>query len=290
MCRSSASGGGAILRVIEGDVHVGVLMSALTARPLGASSARSRYDRSGLIARTHGAFDRGRQAGLGPVAGEEDIRPLCARIRPFARSAPASRRRSRGFSLTICQGGRSAASPVSAAASRQISAASSSRGRSISRSALLMVTESRSGKANSHSISALTTPRIARLAARRRDMEMDIENGAKFVWRRQAGKQVLRDPWRRAEDHGVVRAELSCVRRRNRARRRASPRNGSPEGDRRSRTATPRAARKASAGSMKLPRESMAGEQRVAGLAPPRRASRAAKPRSARPSFPRDLC
>ena len=47
-----------------------------------------------------------------------------------------------------------------------------------------------------------------RLAARRRDLEMDIENAAKFVRRRQARKEVLRDPWRHAEDHGIVRAEL----------------------------------------------------------------------------------
>src|SRR5580704_9156067 len=46
------------------------------------------------------------------------------------------------------------------------------------------------------------------LTARRRDLEMDIENAAKFVWRRQARKEFLRDPWRHAEDHGIARAKL----------------------------------------------------------------------------------
>ena len=121
------------------------------------------------------------------------------------------------------------------AASRQISAASSSRGRSMSRSALLIVTESRSGKANSHSMSAVDDAEDRRLPGRRRDAEMDVEDGAEFVRRRQARKEVLRDPWRDGEDHANRPApSVLHASGRSRARRRASPRSGSPAGGRRS--------------------------------------------------------
>ena len=36
---------------------------------------------------------------------------------------------------------------------------------------------------------------------------MDIEDAAKFVRRRHARKKVLRDPWRHADNHGIVRAK-----------------------------------------------------------------------------------
>ena len=122
----------------------------------------------------------------------------------------------------------------------------------MSRSALLMVTESRSGKANSHSIWPLTTPRIAGWPG----------GGATWKWTlrwrgirpapSRPGKEVLRDPWRHGEDHGVFRAKrpASAVEvERDGARRPRSriARSRSPK-----RTAEPRAARKASAGSMKL--------------------------------------
>ena len=62
------------------------------------------------------------------------------------------------LSRTICHGGRGAAIPAILATSAQIVAANSSRGGSSRRSALLMVTESRPSKANSHSTRPLTTP------------------------------------------------------------------------------------------------------------------------------------
>ena len=39
-------------------------------------------------------------------------------------------------------------------------------------------------------------------------MEMDVQNGAEFVRRREPRKQVPGDPWRRGEDHVIVRAKL----------------------------------------------------------------------------------
>ena len=83
----------------------------------------------------------------------------------------------------------------------------------------------------------------------------------------EARKQVLRDPRRHADDHGVVLRRAAAARRRSRGRRRGRPRNGSPRRRSPKRTVEPRAARKASAGSMKLLREPMAGEQRMAGAA-----------------------
>ena len=76
------------------------------------------------------------------------------------------------------------------------------------RSALLIVTESRSGNANSHSISCVDDAEDRRLPEGRGDLEMNIENAAKFVRRRQARKEVLRDPRRHAEDQEIVGAEF----------------------------------------------------------------------------------
>ena len=57
----------------------------------------------------------------------------------------------------------------------------------MSRSALLMVTESRSGKANSHSISPLTTPRIAGWPRGGAIWKWTLTMRAEFVRRRQPG-------------------------------------------------------------------------------------------------------
>ena len=120
-------------------------------------------------------------------------------------------------------------------------------------------------------------------------MEMDIQNGAKFVWRRQAGKEVLRDPWRRAEDHGIVRAELLL-------RPVEVERNGAflLEPDRPKAVAepnrrTPRC-EKSERGIDETARKPMGGEQRVAGLSS-RGESLAQQSRGQRwPSFPGDRC
>src|SRR4051794_25752896 len=68
-------------------------------------------------------------------------------------------------SLTICHGGMSGPSPAISATSLQISAARLSRGMSMSRSAPLIVTDRRSGKAKSHSTSPFTTPCISGMPA-----------------------------------------------------------------------------------------------------------------------------
>ena len=148
----------------------------------------------------------------------------------------------------------------------------------MSRSALLIVTESRSGKANSHSISRVDDAQDRGLPARRRDLEMNVENGAKFVWRRQARKRSF------AIHGGTPRITESsapsscCVRSKSSATAR-SPQNGRPEGVRRTERADPRAARKASAGSMKLLRGR--GRRTAGGRPFPQpRESRATEPRS----------
>ena len=97
--------------------------------------------------------------------------------------------------------------PGDRATSCQIVRASSSRGMSSSRSAPLIVTESRSGKANSHSIRPLTTPIIGGRCWRRIEAEVRVDDGAEFRRRRQAGHQRGRRPRRHREDDGVVRAE-----------------------------------------------------------------------------------
>src|SRR3984957_18052490 len=105
------------------------------------------------------------------------------------------------------------------------------------------------------------------LTARRRDLEMDVENAAKFVWRRQVRKDVLRDPWGHAEDHGIARAKLLL-------RSVKVERNGAlaletdcpeavAETNRR-----PSRGEKGKRGVDEAAGEAMGGEQRVAGLSP----------------------
>ncbi len=103
----------------------------------------------GAVAGSNGTFDGGRQAGIGPIAGQEKIaRSACAapgRRASCSGVAAKVARRSR----TICQGGNSGGRPVIAATSLQIVCASASRGVSISRSAALIVTESGPGRRRS---------------------------------------------------------------------------------------------------------------------------------------------
>src|ERR1700727_2616306 len=145
-----------VLSMVEGDVH----REKLITRRLGAFAPEAITIEAALEPeRTAPSIVAGR-----PVWTQSPARTtLSHRVRESGRLASCAGVAAKvaRFSLTICQGGRSTGRPVNSAASRQISAASSSRGRSMSRSALLIVTESRSGKAKSHSISALTTPRIA---------------------------------------------------------------------------------------------------------------------------------
>ena len=217
-----------ILRMIEGDVHCERLMARRPRR----IRARCRNDRSRLIARTHRAFDRGWQAGLDPVAGEHNIRPSSARIRPFG---VLRRRRGEGRALFLDD-----------LPGRQIGRKTGQRRRlapDLGRKLIARTVDEPVGVADRDREPirkgeqpfdlGVDDAEDRRLPARRRDLEMDIENAAKFVRRRQARKEVLRDPWRHAEDHGIVRAKLllrPVKVERNGALR---PRNGSPEGGRR---------------------------------------------------------
>ena len=137
----------------------------------------------------------------------------------------------------------------------------------MSRSALLIVTESRSGKANSHSISPLTTPRMAGWPRGGAIWKWALRIAAKFVWRRHARKKVLRDPWRHADNHRIVRAK--------RLRRAVKvERNGALALE----TDRPQALAEANHGAARgengerrideAASEPMASEERVAGLSP----------------------
>ena len=239
-------------------------------------SARCRYDRSGLIARTHRAFDGGWQAGLDPVAGEQDIRPSRARIRPFG---VLRRGRGEGRALFLDdlpgrhigrETGRRRRLPPDLG--RERVARSVDEAVSVANGDREPIWESE----QPFDLSVHDAD-DRRLAARRLDMEMDIENGTKFVRRREARKEFLRDPWRRADDHKIVRAEflLRPIKvERNGAFRLEL---GSPGGGRRIEQESLRASRKASAGSMKLRPSPWAANSGWQAF-PPRRESRAAEP------------
>ena len=99
-------------------------------------------------------------ARIGPVSRKEQIAPTRRGARTLAVLLPASPQRSpaaRARSATVA---RRPASPRACATSRQIVAASSSRGASSSRSAPLMVIESRSGEREQPFGRAVQTPII----------------------------------------------------------------------------------------------------------------------------------
>ena len=118
------------------------------------------HEGGGALAGSDGTFDRGGQAGICPIAGQE--RDCCNWSRRPAGARPARRwrQRSRAARARSARAEASAAARSTLATSLQIFCASDSRGVSMSRSAALMVTESRPGKANIHSVVALSTPRI----------------------------------------------------------------------------------------------------------------------------------
>ena len=123
----------------------------------------------------------------------------------------------------------------------------SSRGASSSRSAPLIVTDSRPRKREQPFDGAVDDADHRRQRRRRIDAEMRVDDGTKLVGRRQAGHQLGRDQGRHGEDHGVVGAErdvvIAEVERRDAAcRRNARARSRWPK-----RTAASRACREAQA-------------------------------------------
>ena len=144
------------------------------------SPARTRF--------VHAVFGRGRLAFCSGVA------------------AKVARR-----SRTICHGGSGASRPRDACHFAPDQSASSSRGVSSSRSAPLMVTESRSGKAKIHSTVPLITPISGGKPLRRRNVEMRVDDGAELGRRRQAGDQRRRHRWRHGKNDGVLRLQRDCV-------------------------------------------------------------------------------
>ena len=108
-------------------------------------------------------------------------------------------------SLMTRQDGSWSESPVSAATSRQIVAASSSRGASMKRLASLTVTESRSWKANSHCVVALTTPRIGGVPAGGATLKCALRMALKVCGAKRPGTSVV------AICAGVAKTTMSCA-------------------------------------------------------------------------------
>ena len=67
-----------------------------------------------------------------------------------------------------------------------------------------MVTDSRSGNANSHSTVPFTTPMMGGKAGGGLDAEMRVDDGAEFRGRLQSRHEVRRDHRRHGKDHVVV--------------------------------------------------------------------------------------
>ena len=149
-------------------VERGVVRHAPPARPHGCREASWRLPTSGhrkprrLLARAHGALDRGRQAGVGPVAGEQEVAPAASRRRAVRRSWPASAAKVARCSLTIRPA--AAGSPAGPARARyrpRTGRRAPRVGWSASASAALTVRPTSWSRTNSHSRGAADQARAA---------------------------------------------------------------------------------------------------------------------------------
>ena len=109
------------------------------------------------MARAHGAFERRRQAGRGPIAGEEQVPPLRRGGRPTAFSAGVAGKGRAPLPHDLPRRHVARDPGHLRQPPARWSCARSMRGMSISRSALLIVTDSRPGNANIHSVVAFKT-------------------------------------------------------------------------------------------------------------------------------------
>ncbi len=236
-----------------------------------------------------GTFDRGGQAGVGPIAGQEQIAANWSRRPAGGRPARRWRRRSRGARARSARAAASAAARSTLATSLQIFCASASRGVSSSRSAALIVTESRPGKAKIHSVVAVEHADDRRLVGGRLDAEMRVDDGAELGRRLQAGHERGCGIRRHREDHDVLGDErdgiVAEIERIDLAAGMAQRMQLMAEAHRRRRA--PRG-RRAPARSHRA--QAVARDQRPAGaVRPPRCVSRITAPAS-RPSPPPGRC
>ena len=74
-----------------------------------------------------------------------------------------------------------------------------------------MVVATRPGKANTHSVVLLTSPRIGGWYGRRLDTEMRVDDGAKFGRRFEAGDQCGGRVRRDGQDHHVIVRESNAI-------------------------------------------------------------------------------
>ena len=234
-----------------------------------------------------------------PAARSRSSRPASARL-PNAVAAPGRlafslRRAPRRSRAARARSATAAVRPQCRRPARPRArsvAASSSRGCSSSRSAPLMVTDSRPGNANSHSTVPLTTPIIGGSlpAASRRKCALTMARNSVGAVR--SGTSDAADQRRHREDHARRRARartlsLAEIERRDPvALRSASARSRCSN-----RTVPPlRCRESASAGSIKRWRQALARDQRTAGLRRPQQRLADDARRRAAPSLPADRC
>ena len=149
---------------------------------------------------------------VGPVAGQHQIAPARSaapgRLASCAGVAAKVARRSR----TICHGGRRPAGRARRQPRCQIVCASIvARRRRSRRSAALMVTDRRPGKANIHSAVPLSTPRIGGRPAGGAMRKCALTMARNSVGTVEVRHQRRRDVGRHREDDGVVGAERDGV-------------------------------------------------------------------------------
>ena len=186
------------------------------------------------VAGPYRAFDRRRQAGCGPIAGEQEIIPSCLRPGPFGVLArqcgesgppfPHDLPRGQGVrnardlgDFPPDQGGEFLARRVE----QPVGAADGDR--------------QTVGKGEQPFGGAVDDAGHGRERRGRLEAEMRVDDGAKFGRRRQVGNERCGDHRRHREDNGIARRAAAPRDRRNRARSRGPRRTSTPAAARRTR-------------------------------------------------------
>ena len=209
-------------------------------------------------------FDGRRQSGLGPIAGEEQDCATPWRRRALGILAGVAAKVARR-SRTICHGGNASGRPATVATSFQISSPALSRGTSSRRSPALMVTDRRSGNANSHSTVPFTTPMMGARPAGGSTRKWPLTMARNSVGASSRARDPPPPPAAPPGSPRRRRRSRAC-RRRNRAPRRCPREFERAAGGR---TALARRARRAQRRLDEDAAQSVASDQRPAGLRPP---------------------
>ncbi len=187
--------------------------------PASSSCLRSRpHEPRRLVAGSDRSLDGGRESGRRPVAGEKEVSPAGLRSRPAC--ILLRKRGKSGAALPDDLPGWQRLGQIRSALprlSRPLPRAP--RGAPpIHRSAALMVAESRSGNANSHSAVPLTMPVMVGSVWRRLAFEMRVDDGAEGLWRRQLRQEQWGHRGGHSENDGIastkanhILAEIECA-------------------------------------------------------------------------------